>query len=157
MVHINVQEAMLRFKDVFNDFLDNQKKLNSYNYSNNRNNYDGYYDDYYNGYYDAYGQYHRYGEKNKNNDEDNFDVDVEIVFYEDITDLSKKEVFNSLLEFSDYCENNGLTIRDDDFYIFMNNYKVYCCIDDIAMAQGNKVILCETSKQALLWTCGIDD
>ena len=90
-------------------------------------------------------------------DEDNYEEAYKkIKFYPDITNELSVIEFDSLKEFSDYCNEHGYLVGTTDFDNLKNWGTVHCCLDPIDLEYGDYSIITDTSYGGLYWTVEAD-
>ena len=86
-------------------------------------------------------------------DEDNYeDAYKSIKFYPDITNEMSAIEFNSLKEFSDYCDEHGYAVGTTDYDNLKNWGVIHCCLDPIDLEYGEFAIVTDSSYGGLYWT-----
>ena len=76
----------------------------------------------------------------------------EIKFYPSIDDDGTVIEFNSLKEFSDYCDEHGYNIGSIDYNNLVNWDVIHCCLDPISLEYGENDIITDNSYGGLYWT-----
>ena len=90
-------------------------------------------------------------------DEENYEEEYKkIKFYPDITNEMSVIEFDSLKEFSDYCDEHGYLVGMTDYENLKNWGTVHCCLDPIDLEYGDYSIITDTSYGGLFWTVESD-
>jgi hypothetical protein len=79
-----------------------------------------------------------------------------INFYPDITNELSVIKFETLKEFSDYCDVHGYEVKSLDYSNLKNWGVIHCCLDPIDMEYGDFAIITDNSYGALYWTVESD-
>ena len=115
---------------------------------NKENLYCGYDDDY----WENRNSMYSHGEWS-DDDEDNYEEAYKkIKFYPDITNELSVIEFNSLKEFSDYCDEHGYAVGTTDYDNLKNWSVIHCCLDPIDLEYGDFAIITDNSYGGLYWT-----
>jgi hypothetical protein len=85
-------------------------------------------------------------------DDDEGDTYKIIKFYPDMENEMTYREFNSIKEFSDFCDENGYYVSNFDMNNMINQYVTHCCVDPVSKED----ILTDTSYGALYWTVSGD-
>jgi hypothetical protein len=86
-------------------------------------------------------------------DEDNYEEAYKnIKFYPDVTNEMSAIEFNSLKEFSDYCDEHGYAVGTTDYDNLKNWGVIHCCLDPIDLEYGEFAIITDSSYGGLYWT-----
>lgn len=80
----------------------------------------------------------------------------EINFYPEIDNELSVIQFHSIKEFSDYCEENEISVGNIDGDNLMNWDRIHCCLDPLSLKYGEKGLITDTSYGALYWTVADD-
>ena len=89
-------------------------------------------------------------------EEDNVDSYKKINFYPDVTNELSVIKFNSLKEFSDYCDRNNYTVKPLDYSNLKNWGVIHCCLDPIDLEYDENTIITDSSYGGLYWTVEAD-
>ena len=89
-------------------------------------------------------------------EEDNVDSYKKINFYPDVTNELSVIKFNSLKEFSDYCDRNNYTVKPLDYSNLKNWGVIHCCLDPIDLEYGENTVITDSSYGGLYWTVEAD-
>ena len=117
------------------------------------------------GFWDSYADEKNYNGKNKEKpkkierEDDEFGFmhnEKTIKFYRDIDNPTKANtlVFNNLNDFSDFLEEEGIYICDDDINKALIQDVIYCCINPYDKGENNEpLLLMDNNLPALQWAC----
>lgn len=79
-----------------------------------------------------------------------------IKFYSDVSNEFSVQEFQSLKEFSDFCDEEGIFIGDTDLENLKSWSVIHCCLDPIDLDYGEKSIITDSSYGGLYWTVSDD-
>ena len=117
------------------------------------------YDDYEDDYWKNRGSMYTNGEWDDNmNDEEEDDSFSykNINFYPDITNELSVIKFNSLKEFSDYCDEHNYNVKPLDYSNLKHWGVIHCCLDPIDLEYDENTIITDSSYGGLYWTVEAD-
>ena len=81
-------------------------------------------------------------------DDDPRDEEKKIIFYRALNNTADVYEWNSVFEFSDWLEENGIAISDGDAYDIIYKYETHCCLDPETSA---KRIICASTYDDLVF------
>lgn len=99
----------------------------------------------------------KHNKSQHHNDFEDFLTTREVYFYRDYNNPDNYEQFHSLVDFSEFCESEGIYVDDDEASALMAREVSHCCINPSSNHKSVPSLITDSSYGGLRWSCAEED
>lgn len=97
-------------------------------------------------------------ENDLSGDDTYLDNKVKVYYYPDYHNDDDRVEFSSLIEFDEFCRDEGFQMDNDTLWQLFDGGVSHCCLDPVRRANGELCIICESSYDRLFYeVCQSDE